>query len=369
MSLDERKMEVQAKLARLRKRLAAQKLDAAHLTTVASTAWITAGAATYVNESTDIAASSALVTQDHAYILTTTVEEPRLLQEERLQDVGFEVVAEPWYTTGKRLTEIVGRGRVGYEGPRESGVAIDGVLTELRTNLLASEMTRLRDICAAAAEAMDETVRAIRPGETEYAIAARLAAASRTRGGSDVVNLVASDERISQYRHPLPTSKEVERYAMVVLCFRRNGLIASVTRLIHFGPLPDELRAKAEALARVDARIIAGTQPGRTIGDLFALARTAYADAGYAEAIEEHHQGGLAGYLTREEIATPTSATRISVNQAFAWNPSIQGVKSEDTIVLTVDGPQVLTALSGWPTWNIDVDGRIIARPAILVVE
>ncbi|MGZ3598446.1 MAG: M24 family metallopeptidase [Ktedonobacterales bacterium] len=369
MSLDERKSEVQTKLARLREKMAAYNLEATHLTTVASTAWITAGAATYIDESTDTAASSALVTHDRAYILTTTVEEPRLLQEEHLHDLGFEVIAEPWYATGKRLSQIGDSAPVGHEGPQENRVDISGTLKELRANLLPSEVTRLRAICADAAAAMDETVRAIRPGETEHAIAARLAAATRARGASDVVNLIAGDERIYQYRHPLPTSRQVERYAMAVLCFRRSGLIASVTRLIHFGPLPDDLRARAEALARVDARIIARTQPGRTLGDVFTLARTAYADAGYPDAIDEHHQGGLAGYLTREEIATPTSTTRIAVNQAFAWNPSIRGVKSEDTIVLTAHGPEVLTAPTGWPVWNIEVDGHTIARPAILIVE
>lgn len=369
MSLDERKVEVQAKLSRLREQMAAQRIKAAHLTTIASTAWITAGAATYINESTDTAASSALVTHDHAYILTTTVEEPRLLHEERLHDLGFEVLAEPWYATGKRLSQIVGNDRLGREDPLESGSNISGMLMDLRANLQPTEVMRLRAVCADAAAAIDETMRAIRPGETEHTIAARLAASTRARGGSDVVNLIASDERIYHYRHPLPTSRRVERYAMAVLCFRRNGLIASVTRLIHFGPLPDDLRAKAEALAYVDARIIAGTQPGRTLGDLFALAHDAYADAGYPEAIEEHHQGGLAGYLTREEIATPTSITQIAVNQAFAWNPSIRGVKSEDTIVLTANGPEVLTAPPNWPVWNVEVDGQTIARPAILVVE
>lgn len=369
MSLDERKTEVQAKLSRLREQMAAQHLDAAHLTTTASTAWITAGAATYVNESTDIAASSALVTHNHAYILTTTVEEPRLLHEEHLHDLGFEVLAEPWYATGKCLSQITGSGRVGHEYPQESDNSISRTLMELRANLQPTEVLRFRDVCADAAAAIDETVRAIRPGETEHAIAARLAAATRARGGSDVVNLIASDNRIYHYRHPLPTSRQVERYAMAVLCFRRSGLIASVTRLIHFGPLPDDLSAKAKALANVDARIIAGTQHGRTLGDLFALARAAYADAGYPDAIEEHHQGGLAGYLTREEIATPTCTTQIAVNQAFAWNPSIRGVKSEDTIVLTANGPEILTAPKDWPVWNIEVDGKTITRPAVLVIE
>ena len=367
MSFDERKTEVQIKLARLRERLAMQKLDAAHLTTVASTAWITAGAATYIDESSGTAASSALVTQDHAYILTTTVEEPRLLQEEHLHDLGFEVLAEPWYATGKRLGELVGAKHVGHENSDGSG-DLSVTMKALRTNLLASEAARLREVCADAAAAMDETIQAIRPGETEHAIAARLSAASRSRGGSDVVNLIAGDERIYQYRHPLPTSRQVKRYVMVVLCFRHRGLIASITRLIHFGPLPADLRATAEALARVDARIIAATQPGRTIGEIFSLARAAYASAGYPEAIEEHHQGGMAGYLTREEIATPASTTPIAINQAFAWNPSIRGVKSEDTILVTAKGPEVLTAPKGWPAWSIEVEGHTIARPAILVV-
>jgi hypothetical protein len=46
------------------------------------------------------------------------------------------------------------------------------------------------------------------------------------------VFLVASDERIAQYRHPLPCSgKAVERYVMVVGCFQREGLVVSLTRM------------------------------------------------------------------------------------------------------------------------------------------
>ncbi|PJF33090.1 MAG: peptidase M24, partial [Candidatus Thermofonsia Clade 1 bacterium] len=89
-------------------------------------------------------------------------------------------------------------------------------------------------------------------------------AESYERGGVPIVVLVASDERVASYRHPLPTDKPIERYAMLVLCFRKDGLVISLTRLVHFGAMPDELRRKAEACARVDARLILGTQAGRT---------------------------------------------------------------------------------------------------------
>jgi antitoxin VapB len=137
---------------------------------------------------------------------------------------------------------------------------------------------------------------------------------------------------------------------------------------VHFGSLPSDLQRKAEACARVDARLILGTQAGRTLSDLFAIARDAYADEGYPEAIDEHHQGGSAGYAAREVIARPDAQTPIAVNQMFAWNPSIRGVKSEDSILLTEDGVEILTAMEGFPTLSISIDGQPIARPAILEV-
>ena len=55
-----------------------------------------------------------------------------------------------------------------------------------------------------------------------------------------------------------------------------------------------------------------------------------------------HHQGGPTGYASREVIATPHTAVPIEVGQAFAWNPSITGAKSEETFVLTETGPEVV---------------------------
>jgi hypothetical protein len=68
-----------------------------------------------------------------------------------------------------------------------------------------------------------------------------------------------------------------------------------------------------------------------------------YAEAGFPDAWRHHHQGGIAGYRSREVIARPGDATRIEVGQAFAWNPSVTGAKAEETFVLLDAGPEVIT--------------------------
>ncbi len=364
-TLNERSHEVATKLARLRMHMATHHLDAVRLNLLPNTAWITAGAALHVGEGTDIAASAILISADRAYILTDGVEAPRLRQEEGLEQLGFELVIEPWYAKGTFMRSFVTGKHIGEDHP---GLYTDigEDLRHLRSVLLPSEVARLRRVSRVLAEIMGEVVRSLRPGLTEYEVAARLAAASRRHGGHAVVNLVASDERIYQYRHPLPTNKTIRQYVMAVLCLRLEGLIPAITRLVHFGPLPSELRAKAEAVAHIDAHLIHGTQAGRTMGEMFSLAKQAYQDTGYPEAINEHHQGGSLAYMPREIIAFAGSNILIEPNQAFAWNPSIRGVKSEDTILLTHNGPEIITEVVAWPTWDITIDGHHIARPAIL---
>ena len=153
---------------------------------------------------------------------------------------------------------------------------------------------------------------------------------------------------------------------MLILCGRKWGLVCSITRLVHFGRLPDDVRHKAEACARVDATFIAATRPGETLAKIFQRAVVAYGDVGFADEWQRHHQGGPAGYEPREFLATPDSADVVREGQAYAWNPSVTGTKSEDTILVGADGNDVITTINGWPMLSVQADGKIIARPAIL---
>ncbi len=360
--------EFSQKQNRIRDLLAKHKLDALLLQRVSSFAWATCGAASYVNTATTTGEAALLITPSGRYLITNDIEVTRLEQEEKLAAQGWEFRVAPWHESQGTVAELTRGLRLGADVLYPGATDLSGDLARLRANLTPEEGERFRALGRLCAEAMDSAVRAARPGQTEYQIAGLLAHEAESLGTQAIVNLIATDERISAFRHPLPTGKEFERYAILVLCGRWWGLVCSVTRFVHFGPLPDDLRRKAEAVAQIDATFIAATRPDQTLGNIFQRATAAYAETGFPDEWHLHHQGGPAGYEPREYVATPGSIDTISVGQVYAWNPSITGTKSEDTILVGEMGNEVLTSMDGWPMLSVTVDGQEYARPAVLEV-
>jgi antitoxin VapB len=360
--------ELEIKQHRIQALLAERQLDALLLQRVSSFAWATCGAASYVNTAATNGEASLLITPSGRHLLTNNIEATRLEGEENLGEQGWQFHEAPWYEAPDTLARLTSGLRLGADGPVPGAVDLAQDLARLRANLTPEEGERFRSLGRMCAQAIDSAVRAIRPSQTEYEIAALLAHEAERRGAQATVNLVATDERVFAFRHPLPTGKALERYAMLVLCGRRWGLVCSVTRLVHFGRLPDELRRKAEAVAEVDATFLDATRPGETLGRVFQRATAAYAGTSFPDEWQWHHQGGPAGYEPREYVATPRSQDVVQEGQAYAWNPSIAGTKSEDTILVTSSGPEVLTAIDGWPLLSKAVGGAEYTRPAILEV-
>lgn len=358
--------ELETKLEQMRGLLDAHKVDGLWLRLASSFAWATCGKSSYINTASSTGLASLVITRDHRYVLTTNIEEPRLAQEEGLLAAGWEFVADPWYGGGEKSGQLLGGLRLATDLSAPGAVDVSGPMARLRANLLPVEGDRFRLLGRICADAMDAAIRALRPGMSEYDIAGLLASETERRGAQAIVNLIATDERIFRYRHPLPTAKRLERYAMLVLCGRREGLVCSITRLVHFGRLSGEVRLKQEALAAVDATFVASTRPNVKLGDIVAAVQESYALAGFDDEWRLHHQGGPAGYEPREYLGVPGSQDEVREGQAYAWNPSITGTKIEDTILVGADENEILTAIPGWPTVPVELGGRVYHRPAIL---
>ncbi len=360
--------ELDLKLDRIKNLLAQYRLDAVVLQRVSSFAWATCGAASYVNTATTNGAASLLITPMGRYVIVDNIEATRLKQEERLEAQGWEFRVAPWYEANDAIARLTRGLNLAADTSYPGAIDLSNDFARLRVNLLPEEGERFRALSRLCAEAMNTAIRAIRPGMTEYEIASVLSCETQNLGVQPIVNLIATDERIFRFRHPLPTDKKMDKYAMLVLCGRKWGLVCSLTRLVHFGRVPDELRRKAEMVARIDAEFITDTRPGRTLGEIFRQAADAYKATGFADEWQLHHQGGPAGYEPREFVATPTTTEVVAVGQVYAWNPSITGTKSEDTILVGETHNEIMTEIPDWPTLAIELDRQTIRRPAILEI-
>jgi antitoxin VapB len=242
---------------------------------------------------------------------------------------------------------------------------VEADIQQHRWVLMEGERDRYRELCKDTVEIIEAAARAVQPGETEFQIASRMDAACRQRGGVATVNLIAVDDRIAKYRHPLATFQRVEKVAMLILCMRRGGLITAITRFAHIGPVPDAFQERMNKIAAIDAVVIAASRPGRTLGEVFKDLQAAYTAQGEGDQWMLHHQGGLIGYIGRERFATPGEKTVLKPYHCLAWNPSITGVKSEDTIMINESGFEVLT-WGDYPTIDVNIGGQVIQRAGVL---
>jgi Xaa-Pro dipeptidase len=193
-------------------------------------------------------------------------------------------------------------------------------------------------------DAADGIVAAVTRGDMEHAVGARLVHRLLERGIRAPVMLVAADERIARYRHPLPRERAVVRRLMLVLVAERWGLHVALTRFADLAPLDPDLGRRVRGCDDVLRDMRDATRPGATLGSVLAAGQRAYARAGLPHEWRYHHQGGSIGYRARERIAVPGDETPVRAGMAFAWNPSIAGAKAEETILVDPAGEvRVLT--------------------------
>jgi len=365
--------ELETKTERIVKMLHEEDLDAVLLNTQHNFAWLTCGGSNGIDLSRENGAGFLLVTKDGGrFVLANNIEIERLISEELPEHAQFEPLEITWQAEKDPRTilnaakSVAGGDKLGCDIGFPETRWIEPLIASCRFELTPEEIDRFRALGRDAGEALGRMIPTLSPGMKENAVAQIVRDALQAFDIFSVVTLIGSDERILKYRHPVPTSKVWKNTLLIVVCARRNGLIASLSRLICSGDIPSDLHRRTVACAAVNAALYDSTKIGVTGSELYGVAATAYADQGFADEIEKHHQGGAAGYRTRDWVAHPNSGDIVRPNQAFAWNPSITGTKTEETAILTEAGLEVITSSRGFPTISTIINGREYFSPGIL---
>ena len=345
--------EVAAKLARFRGWLDDSGYGAALFSSQPGVAWVTAGLEDRVVRNEEPALVWALVTPDEAWLITTNIEQPRILAEE--DTGGFSVHAVRWHQPG---------GLAGAAEDLADGLKAAEPPASLRMPLVDDEAERMTVLGLETAQALEGAMRSWQPAERECDLAARIAAALEERLIFPSVLLVGGAARRRAFRHPVPSTDVSGRDVLAVVVGVRGGLNVACSRSASAGVPDPDLAARHDAACAVEAALIAATRPGVSWDDAFRAGQVAYREAGFDGEWREHVQGGPIGYLSREFDVVPgtqAAAAAIEAGTAFAWNPTVRGAKSEDTFIVGAAGAAPVTNTADWPV----VSG---GRPAILPV-
>ena len=363
--------ETADKLARVRAWLKAAKADAAAFTSRANFAWLTGGGDSHIVSQSERGFATLLITAKGAHLVTTTIEHARFVNEEPVK--GFTGKPYPWTQPLPQAIAAALGGKTGTlvsdDPAATGGHPLPKGFYELRAALGEPEIRRYKALGRDCALVMETVIRQLTPGDSEYQAEADLARHLLARGIQPYVLLVAFDDRIAKYRHPRPGSSHLRKQAMLVVCGQRHGLIASLTRLVHFGQPSADLLKRHEAACRVEAALWEATVPGTAYGTVLKAGIEQYKREGFAKEWELHHQGGPTGYAGRDFLATPDEKREVIDRQAVAWNPSITGTKTEDTFLIDGGARHILTAASAdWPMLTVlSPKGDRFTRPSILV--
>lgn len=371
-SIKGRREEIDIKVGRIHNLLDELGLEGLVLSKQANFSWITAGGKNIVTICTEQGVASVLITRSGRYVITNTIEACRMRDEEKIEELGFEILSQEWYEShdAEIIAGIAGSlDKVGTDMPIAGAQQISDKINPLRYSLTYNEICRyqyLGDTLSMSLEAFMET---IKPGDTEYDIAGRLSAAIWKHNIDPVLFLISSDERAYKYRHGVPTGKKLENHLMISVNGRYKGLITTVTRFVHFGKPAPELLKQYDDNTEIECRMIAATKPGVDEIVPYNVGIEAYEELGYGDMWKLHHQGGGQGYYNREYLISENMHRVTQMNQCYCYNPAISGTKTEDAFICTENGPLFITKPFTFPKVTKVIDGITFERPGMFIVD
>jgi Xaa-Pro aminopeptidase len=214
------------------------------------------------------------------------------------------------------------------------------------------EVAAIRAAASLATEALAATLATIRPGDTEFAIAARLEAALRQRGSEwhPFPTIAASGPRAA-LPHAGTSGRAVERGEWLLLDFgaQVDGYCADLTRTVVVGARADERQRQVyETVRQAQRRALDHVQAGMTGREADQLAREVIAQRGFGDAFGHSLGHGLGLEVHEAPRLSATAEAALPAGAVVTIEPGIYlpgwgGVRLEDDVHLAAEGPELLS--------------------------
>jgi Xaa-Pro dipeptidase len=329
-------------------------------------AWLTSGAAARgVLDPQDLPA--LYLHTDQRWILAANVDAQRLFDEE-LEGLGFQLKEWPWQSGRAQLLADLCQGRtVACDRPFGSCKLVAEPLRQLRRTTTAYEQACYRALGPIISHALEATCRTMTVDETEREIAGQLSHRLLHRGAQPLHIEVAADGRSRSYRQCGFTSAPVRHYCVLSVTARKYGLCAMASRAVCFGEPEPQFRKEHDAACKISATYLASSWPDAVPRQIFTTGRRVYLVTGFEHEWRLCPQGHVTGRLPIELNLTPQTQDLFRAGWPITWRASVGAAFSCDTLLVSDEGPRVITPTEVWPLKRIRVQGADFFRPDLLL--
>jgi Xaa-Pro aminopeptidase len=230
--------------------------------------------------------------------------------------------------------------------------ACSDLVERLRVSKDREEVAAIAAAAALAEDALASVLPSVRVGETEVAIAARLEAALRQRGSEwhPFPTIAASGPRAA-LPHARTSARPVAAGDWLLLDFgaQVNGYCADLTRTMVLGARADERQREVyEIVRQAQQRALEHLKVGMSGRDADGLARDYIVRQGFGEGFGHSLGHGLGLEVHEAPRLSTTAETPLPSGAVVTVEPGIYlpgwgGVRLEDDVHLTPDGPVLLS--------------------------
>lgn len=361
-----RRADVEGKQERLAGVLEAAECEGVLLLMSAHVSWFTAGM-NVRGLFADSERPGVYTNGKQRWLLCSNVDTQRLFDEE-LDQLGFQL--KEWTWEGGRadlLLNVTSGRKVAADRPFPNFPQISDRLRPLVRVLSPFEREAFRALGRVVAHAVEATARNAARGQTEEEIAGQLGHRLLHRGADVAAVSVTADGRGSKFRRAGFTAAVANETCVIQATAHRDGLYATASRAVSFGPVPEEFRKGYDRALRLAAFDRSVSIPGSSLaaaraGEVAVLAGTSQEFDGRLS-----QPGYGAGRFPAEELRRAGQDEKFVAGQAVVWQPRVGQAAVVDTVIVGDDGPECVTPPTDWPFKRVAVQGKVYDIPDVLV--